>query len=268
MDEAEWQTRKERIDTRLRSAQPPWKIIPYKDGLDFASLSCHAVTELPTANGPADYGLFVNGSLLGIVEAKKVTVNPQNALEQAKRYSKGAYQGPGNWGGFRVPFVYATNGEIIWFLDVRGEKATSRRISDFHTAPAMESFFTRELKPAHDWLLDTPLERIERLRDYQRESIQAVEAAIMGGRRELLVAMATGTGKTYLTVAQIYRLLESKLARRILFLVDRKALAAQAVREFSAFNTPQVTKPVSASDAKNAGFTVLKRVGKGEYERQ
>ena len=39
--------------------------------------------------------------------------------------------------------------------------------------------------------------------------------------------MATGTGKTYLTVAQVYRLLESKLVRRILFLVDRKALAAQ-----------------------------------------
>ena len=54
--------------------------------------------------------------------------------------------------------------------------------------------------------------------------------------------MATGTGKTFLTVAQIYRLLESKLARRILFLVDRKALAAQAVREFNAFNTPQGNK--------------------------
>jgi type I restriction enzyme R subunit len=43
-------------------------------------------------------------------------------------------------------------------------------------------------------------------------------------------------------VAQIYRLLESKLARRILFLVGRKALAAQAVREFNAFNTPQGNK--------------------------
>ena len=54
-----------------------------------------------------------------------------------------------------------------------------------------------------------------------------------------MVAMATGTGKTYVTVAQIYRLLESKLVRSILFLVDRKALAAQAVREFNAFNTPK-----------------------------
>ena len=54
--------------------------------------------------------------------------------------------------------------------------------------------------------------------------------------------MATGTGKTFLTVAQIYRFSESKLGRRILFLVDRKALAAQAVREFNAFNTPKGNK--------------------------
>ena len=36
----------------------------------------------------------------------------------------------------------------------------------------------------------------------------------------------------------------------------------------STFNSPQITKPVSIVDAKKAGFTVLKRVGKGEYERQ
>src|SRR4030095_12167727 len=77
---------------------------------------------------------------------------------------------------------------------------------------------------------------------YQIGAITATEAAIRSGRRELLVAMATGTGKTFLTVAQVYRLLESKLARRILFLVDRKALAAQAVREFNAFNTPKGNK--------------------------
>jgi len=49
----------------------------------------------------------------------------------------------------------------------------------------------------------------------------------------------TGTGKTFTTVALIYRLLESKLAKRILFLVDRRALAAQAVRELASFNTPK-----------------------------
>jgi type I restriction enzyme R subunit len=254
MHEAEWKTRKDRIDRRLRALNPCWTIIPYTDGLDSSKLVCHAVTEFPTANGPADYALFVNGVLLGIIEAKKVSVNPQNVLEQAKRYSSGAFQGPGNWDGFRVPFLYATNGEIIWHLDARPEKRVSRPISNFHTAPALEALFGFDQKPAHDWLLDTPPERIARLRPYQIGAITATEAAIRSGSRELLVAMATGTGKTFLTVAQIYRLLESKLAQRILFLVDRKALAAQAVREFSAFTTPQGNKLIQEYEVYSQKF--------------
>lgn len=92
MNEAEWQTRKQRIDTRLRALQPPWKIIRYRDGLDLSTLDQVAVEEFPTENGPADYGLFVGGQLLGIIEAKKVTVNPQNVLEQAKRYAEGHFK--------------------------------------------------------------------------------------------------------------------------------------------------------------------------------
>ena len=61
MTESEWLTRKQRIDTKLRSLNPPWEIIRYRDGLDFARLNRHAVEEVPTANGPADYGLFGNG---------------------------------------------------------------------------------------------------------------------------------------------------------------------------------------------------------------
>ena len=241
-DEPEWQTRKRRIDAQLRALNPAWEIIPHKTGLDLSRLSHHAVTEFPTANGPADYALFVGGKLLGIIEAKKVSLNPQNVLEQAKRYASGAVEGPGNWGGLRVPFLFSSNGELVWFLDARQDKHVSRQISGFHTPKALEAFFWTDGAGAFAKLKATPIERIDRLRDYQMRCIQSVEAAIGGGRRELLVAMATGTGKTYMTVAQIYRLLESKAARRILFLVDRKALAAQAVREFAAFNTPQGNK--------------------------
>jgi hypothetical protein len=98
-NEAEWLTRKKRIDTRLRTLNPQWQIIPWHAGLDTSKLNCHAVTEFPTDNGPADYALFVDGIFIGIIEAKKVTVNPQNVLEQAKRYSPGAANGPGNWNG-------------------------------------------------------------------------------------------------------------------------------------------------------------------------
>ena len=234
--EFEWQTRKKRIDNRLRACG--WDIVKYSDGMPLSSLPHAAVEELPTANGPADYALFVNGRLLGIIEAKKVTVNPQNVLEQAKRYAAGVFQGIGVWEGLRVPFLYATNGTIIWHLDARQSKRVSRIISDFHTPAALDEKLGRDTAPSFAWLKSTPPGVIGRLRPYQRAGILATELHLVAGRREMLVAMATGTGKTFLTVAQIYRLLESKLARRVLFLVDRKALAAQAVREFNAFNTP------------------------------
>src|SRR5206468_1142764 len=74
-----------------------------------------------------------------------------------------------------------------------------------------------------------------RLRPYQRDANDAIEAAIAGRKRQMLVAMATGTGKTFTLVNEVYRLMKSGLARRILFLVDRRALAAQAVRAFASF---------------------------------
>ncbi len=89
-EELEWQTRRERINKKLRSVNPPWEIIKYREGLNTSTLHHHAVEEYPTENGPADYALFVRGLFLGIIEAKKVRVGPQNVLEQAKRYSRGA----------------------------------------------------------------------------------------------------------------------------------------------------------------------------------
>jgi hypothetical protein len=44
----------------------------------------------------------------------------------------------------------------------------------------------------------------------------------------MLLAMATGTGKTKTCIALIYRLLKAKRVRRVLFLVDRSALGDQA----------------------------------------
>ncbi len=238
-EELEWKTRKDRVDRKLTSLHPAWAIVKYRPDLDTASLPCHAVEEYPTQSGPADYALFVKGRLLGIIEAKKIKVGPANVLEQAKRYSRGASDGPGNWHGCRVPFLYSTNGEVIHFVDVRSEKIISRRISQFHSADALVEMFSRQ--PGFEWFRQHPVQ-IERLRPYQQQAIESVERAISQGKRAMLVAMATGTGKTFMTVAQIYRFLESKAIRRVLFLVDRRVLAAQAVREFAAFNTPKGLK--------------------------
>src|ERR1700738_2390925 len=156
ISESEWLTRKKRIDSLLTALG--WKIVRYSDGIDLSSLDKVAVEELPTASGPADYALFVTGRLLGIIEAKKVTGNPPNVLKQAKRYSEGTFNGVGNWDGLRVPFLYATNGEIIWHLDVRPEKRVSRQLKGFHSPETLQWLFNQDSTPAIDWLLATPPE--------------------------------------------------------------------------------------------------------------
>jgi type I restriction enzyme, R subunit len=58
------------------------------------------------------------------------------------------------------------------------------------------------------------------LRPYQFETNAAVEQAAADRKRQMLLAMATGTGKTFTMVNQVYRFMKSGVAKRILFLVD------------------------------------------------
>jgi type I restriction enzyme R subunit len=241
-EEKEWQTRRDRINKKLAAATPGWKIIKYKEGLVTSNLNNHAVEEYPTETGPADYALFVEGKLLGIVEAKKLSVGAENVLEQAKRYSRGVQKTIGEWRGYKVPFLYSSNGEIIFHVDIRKKENTSHQISNFHSPQAIIDKFNRDTEGAESWFAGNPVNTISRLRYYQIEGIEAIESALCEGKRKMLLAMATGTGKTFTIVSLIYRLLKSGYAKRILFLVDRRALAAQAVTVLSAFETPEGLK--------------------------
>ena len=241
----EKQTRKILIDVKLK--KQGWDIVDYNDTLDFTALNNIAMTELPTKEGFADYALFIKGKLIGFVEAKKIKVGAQNVIEQAKRYSKDSVQETGNWRGYKVPFLYSTNGEKIFFLDVRDEKNISREISEFHTPDALDEFCQRENIDFARWFKVNPIEThfdncSRQPFPFQKKAISAIESGITDRKNKMLLAMATGTGKTYTTVSMIYRLLESKAVKRVLFLVDRKALAAQAVTAFSSFDTPKGSK--------------------------
>ena len=231
-------TRRDLIDPMLK--QQGWTIVPFDPSCSTAGYKHHAVTEYPTANGPADYALFVDGQPLGIVEAKRLSLGPQNVLTQAERYSKGVADSPFNFGGYRVPFLYSTNGEVLWFHDIRHTLNRSRRIVGFHTPAALAEMLGRDLDQACRWFQEHPNNH-SRLRPYQIEANTAIEKAIADRKRQMLVAMATGTGKTFTMVNQTYRLMESKVGKRILFLVDRRALAAQAVRAFASFE-PEPSK--------------------------
>jgi type I restriction enzyme, R subunit len=242
MAESEAKTRKTRIDGKLTSALLNWTIIPNEQVTDYSTLKAHAVEEFPTDSGPADYALFVEGKLLGIIEAKKLSVGAGNVLEQAKRYSKDVPNTIGKWRDYKVPFLYSTNGEQIYYLDVRKKENSSYQLIDFHSPQALLDKFNRETDKAELWFSQRPVSEIARLRPYQVRAIEAIEKGICNGKKSMLVAMATGTGKTFTLVSAIYRLLKSGYAKRILFLVDRRALAAQAVSAISAFETPEGLK--------------------------
>tara|TARA_R110000868_G_scaffold10357_1_gene51030 strand:- start:15356 stop:18700 length:3345 start_codon:yes stop_codon:yes gene_type:complete len=204
-----------------------------------------AIAEWPTKSGPADYALFVGEKCLGIVEAKRYQKNISAAIDQAERYSKGFEweQNKTAWDTeYFVPFVFSTNGRPylkqvetesgIWFRDVRLANNLRRAIMGWFTPDELVSQSEVEKEKAQAELETRSFDFGFQLRPYQKEAIQAVEKTLTTEKREMLVAMATGTGKTKLAIAMLYRLLSTKRFRRICFVVDRSALGTQTSDEF------------------------------------
>ena len=229
--EPERVTRRTRIDPKLAAAD--WSVGPFLSSEVASSLQRAAVEEYETVVGPADYVLAHAGRLLGVVEAKKLTVGPQGVLPQAERYARAIPSDAPYQGEYGVPFLYSTSGEETWFHDVRHALNRSRRVATFHTPSALEEMLERDYQAELTALAAVPLH--PGIRAYQLEANAAIEQAIAARQRKLLVTMATGTGKTLMTVNEIYRLMKAGVARRVLFLVDRRALAAQTVRAFASF---------------------------------
>jgi type I restriction enzyme R subunit len=227
--ESERQTRKTRIDPKLRASG--WSVVPYSDAASAGPAV--AVEEYETTLGPADYLLADKNELLAVVEAKKLTLGPQGVLPQSQRYARAIPSSEPWQGEFGVPFLYSTNGEEIWYHDVRHGLNRSRRIAAFHTPNALHEMLERNIESELAKLRTIAVR--DGIRPYQVEANTAIEQAIEARQRKMMVTMATGTGKTLMTVNEIYRLMKSGVARRVLFLVDRRALAAQTVREFASF---------------------------------
>jgi type I restriction enzyme R subunit len=238
------------IDQQLRDAG--WTVdsveLRYANGTRPEKGKNLAIAEWPTESGPADYVLFIGFMPVAAVEAKRKNLDVSGSLQQAKRYARGVamtddLQTPGGpWADYRLPFVFSTNGRPYlrqlatfsgtWFCDVRAAGNLGRALDGWYTPDGLAVLLKRDESKAHDQLKQDGFNYGFPLRPYQQDAIQAVEAAIGGGRRELLLAMATGTGKTKTCVALIYRLLKAQRFRRILFLVDRSALGQQAVDAF------------------------------------
>ena len=187
-------------------------------------------------------------TLVGLVEAKRKRRDVAAALDQAERYAKGidwrdgGSPAGGPWGEHHAPFVFATNGRSyypqfatqsgIWFRDARLAANGARALEGWPTPEGLAERLEVDREAAEAALRERAFDFSFSLRPYQVSAIQAVETALAENRREMLVAMATGTGKTKLSIALIYRLLEAKRFLRVCFVVDRSALGEQAERAF------------------------------------
>jgi superfamily II DNA or RNA helicase len=121
----------------------------------------------------------------------------------------------------------------IWFRDTRRSANHRRALANWLTPDGLSALLEIDQDAADAALKAQPFEFGFPLRYYQENAIRAVETALSEGERSMLVAMATGTGKTKLAIALLYRLLSAKRFRRICFVVDRSALGHQTEGEFS-----------------------------------
>lgn len=247
LDEAD--TRK-LIDQQLRNVG--WTVdssaLSYSKGARPEKGKNLAIAEWPTTSGPADYVFFVGLMPVAAVEAKRKNIDVSAALQQAKRYSRtfkpleGMASAGGPWRKFQIPFAFSSNGRPYlhqlatrsgtWFCDLRNPENLGHALDGWYTPEGLVVLLKRDEGRAHEVLKSEPFNYGFSLRAYQQAAIRAAEAAIGRGQRAMLLAMATGTGKTKTCIALIYRLLKAQRFRRVLFLVDRSALGEQAANAF------------------------------------
>jgi type I restriction enzyme R subunit len=224
------------IDSQLRSAG--WIVdserLRHSAGVRPQPGQSIAIAEWPTDSGPVDYALFIEGRCVGVIEAKRKFKDVPGRLGQTRRYGRDIRlspdetppDGPWNCGldQFRVPFHFVTNGRRyvkqletksgIWFWDARPAGGEPRALSEW--------FSPRDVKERLEQATSAVAALAERelgvtgLRPYQNEAIAAVEDAVSAGQSNILLAMATGTGKTRLAIALMYEFLRRKRFRRIL----------------------------------------------------
>ena len=190
--------------------------------------------------------------MVAVIEAKAEYKDVPAVLDgQGRRYATVAEGAApyvvGKWGDYQVPFTFATNGRPyieqykeksgIWFQDLRDPMNIPHALHGWVSPDGILALLKHDKSEGEKRLASEPYDELRdpqglSLRDYQIRAVEAVEQALADGQTSMLLAMATGTGKTRLVLALIYRFLKTRRFRRILFLVDRNVLGSQAEDTF------------------------------------
>ena len=179
-----------------------------------------------------DYILYYKNDLpLALIEAKDDSQGVGDGLQQGISYAQ----------DLDIPFVYSSNG--AGFIE-RDFFSGEERELGINELPPPEELFSRytAAKGLDEETREVVLSDYftdgsgKEPRYYQRNAINRVVEAVAKGQDRIMLVMATGTGKTYTAFQIIWRLWRTKTKKRVLFLVDRTALADQTLRgEFRHF---------------------------------
>jgi type I restriction enzyme, R subunit len=226
---------RQRIDQKLEQAG--WIVQDLKQ-YDPSAGRGLAVREYPTDTGPADYVLFVDRVVCGVIEAKKDSAgeNITATEHQTERYATANLK----WRKDSSPlrFLFEATGQIIRFTDNADPAPRSREIFHFFQPAQLAEWLAQP--NTLRWRLREAMPPLpeENLRDCQVSAVTGLEQSLARNKPRALVHMATGAGKTFTAITAVYRLLKFGGARRILFLVDTRNLGKQAHQEFMAYTPP------------------------------
>ena len=216
-DYSEAETRKRYINVSLREAG--WNpngsnVVEYKvSGMPFGS-----------GIGYVDYVLWGDDGLpLGLVEAKRTSVDPNQGKQQAKLYADCLEAMHG-----RRPIIFYTNGNTTHIWD--DQRYPSRQVQGFYTKDQLMLLIQRRhsAKPLAEMSINQEIVN----RPYQYEAIRQMTSHFNADHRKGLMVMATGSGKTRVTIALVDLLMRANWVKRVLFLADRSVLVRQAAGAF------------------------------------
>ncbi len=216
-------TRKLYIDLYLREAG--WEILesenvvlPGKAGIEIK------VEGMPNSEGIGfcDYVLYGrDGKPLAVVEAKKTSVSPEKGRQQVILYGECLKKQYGI-----TPVLYYTNGYEIKCID---GLYPDRDLLAFHTLSELEVLIQRRKRKD---ISDLRLKENITDRPYQKMAITNICTRLNERFRRGLLVMATGTGKTRVSISLVDVLARNQWIKNILFLADRTSLVEQAHKNF------------------------------------
>ncbi|MBO5544535.1 MAG: DEAD/DEAH box helicase family protein [Oscillospiraceae bacterium] len=179
----------------------------------------------------ADYLLYLNANNpIAVVEAKDNNHSISFGLQQAMTYAQ----------MLDLPFAYSSNGDGFMEHDFLTGLERQLALEEFPSEDEMIARYKAEsnggagISPAEQTILDQPYYSSQNTwppRYYQRIAVNRTLDAIARGQKRLLLVMATGTGKTYTAFQIVYRLLQSGIKRKILYLADRNILVDQSIQQ-------------------------------------